>query len=76
MSLHLLVLTAHKVVEDVHETNLVGLLLETLALKDRVERAVDMCTHLEVFVLHHIVENFDDADLGCELFTFVLALAS
>ena len=76
MSLHLLVLTAHEIVEDVHETNLVGLLLETLALKDRVECAVDVCAHLEVFVLHHVVEYFDDADFGGKLFAFVFALAS
>ena len=54
---------------------LIRLLLQTLSLENRIQGSIDMSANLEIFMLHHVIQYFDDADFRCKLLALVLALA-
>ena len=58
LALELLVTLLHEVLEDLRHAQLLGLLSELLPGEDGVKGAVDIGTHLEVVMLHQIVEDF------------------
>ena len=54
LTLHLLIGRLHKVHEHIEHAKCVRLLLQGLSREDRVEGAIDMSSHLQVIMLHHV----------------------
>ena len=59
-----------------HETDLVSLLLQALSLEYRIESSIYVSPNLEVFMFHHIIEDFYDTDLRCKLLTLIFSFAT
>ena len=76
LALHLLILALHKIVQDMHETDLVSLLLQALSLEYRVKSSIYVGPNLEVFMFHHIIKNFYDTDLWSKLFTLIFSFTT
>ena len=68
LSLELLVALLHQVLQHLGHAELLGLLSKTFPGEDRVERAVHVRTHLQVIVLHQVVQYLQ------KLYAGVLAL--
>ena len=76
LALHLLILALHKIVEDMHETDLVSLLLQALSLEYRVKSSIYVSPDLEVLMFHHIIKNLNDTDLRSKLLTLIFSFAT
>ena len=75
LTLHLLIGRLHQVNEHIEHAKCVRLLLQRLSRQDRVERAIDVGSHLQVIMLHHVGQHLKNVDLllGDQFLTFIFA---
>lgn len=74
LSFELLITLLHEVLKYLRHTKLFGLLSQLLTSEDRVQCSVNISTHLEILVLHEVVEDIEQ--LNVRLLTLVLSCIS